>query len=78
MLSSELMARTFAAFLSITCLLTAQTPASLSLTGFSETGAADQLAREKEFDGMLSRANLQQWLKQLSAKPHHLGSPGGK
>ncbi|MCC7496899.1 MAG: M28 family peptidase [Bryobacterales bacterium] len=49
-----------------------------TLTGFSTAGAARQLELERRFDGSLNRANLDQWLKRLSARPHHLGSPAGK
>lgn len=65
-------------FLLCASLLLAQTPNSRPLTGFSETSGAGQLAREQKFDASLNRADLQQWLKRLSSRPHHLGSPAGK
>ena len=35
-------------------------------------------ALERRFDASLKRENLQAWLKQLSAKPHHVGSPASR
>jgi N-acetylated-alpha-linked acidic dipeptidase len=55
-----------------------QAPQSPSLTGYKGSSEAEQKAREKQFDSGLSRTNLQEWLKKLSARPHHLGSPAGK
>lgn len=68
----------FGVILLLVVALSAQSPAPRSLAGFSDSGAAAQLAREKIFDASIQRGNLQQWLKRLSAKPHHLGSPAGK
>ena len=48
------------------------------ITGFSAEGAKQQQALESRFDSSLNRQDLQEWLKRLSAKPHHLGSPYGK
>jgi N-acetylated-alpha-linked acidic dipeptidase len=61
-----------------TSLVASQTPPSRPLTGFDDSAGADQLAREQRFDSSLNRADLQQWLQRLSARPHHLGSPAGK
>jgi N-acetylated-alpha-linked acidic dipeptidase len=59
-------------------LLSAQAPTAQHLTGFSESAAARQIERERQFDASLSGVNLQAWMQRLSAKPHHLGSPAGK
>lgn len=48
------------------------------LLGFSETASAKEIAAEKLFDGYLSAANADQYVKDMSAQPHHVGSPGGK
>ena len=58
-------------------LLPAQAPEK-PLIGFSAESARKEFELEKQFDSNLNRANLQQWLKRLSAKPHHVGSPGSK
>lgn len=65
------------ALLASTLLLSAQAPEK-PLAGFQSGSAARELELEKQFDAKLSRANLQQWLKRMSAKPHHVGSPGSR
>jgi len=54
------------------------TAASTSMLGFNDTGAAAQRALETRFDASLNPENLRGWMKQLTAHPHHLGSPHGK
>lgn len=51
---------------------------SQSLSGFSEESSAAQVAMEKIFDASLNAENLDRWMKKLSGRPHHLGSPFGK
>lgn len=48
------------------------------LMGFSEPAAKAQLQLEKNYDGLLKASNLDGWLKRLSARPHHVGSPYDK
>lgn len=48
------------------------------LMGFTESASAKQTAIEKQFDGMLKDSNVDEYLKTMSARPHHIGSPGGK
>ncbi len=55
----------------------AQTVPEKSLMGFSD-GTSKQLDLESRFDGLLKRENLRDWMKFLSAKPHHVGSLKGK
>ncbi|MBI1783479.1 MAG: folate hydrolase, partial [Sphingobacteriales bacterium] len=52
--------------------------AQSQLKGFSSTTSADQLTLEKKFDDQLKASNVQDYLKQMSSRPHHLGSPGSK
>ena len=47
-----------------------------SIAGFSTGAVATQLLREKQFDAALKAENIDQYIKQLSAVPHHVGSPG--
>ena len=61
----------------IASLLPAQTPAP-PLAGFTSASAAQEYELEKKFDATLNRQNFDQWLKEFSARPHHLGSPAGK
>jgi len=49
-----------------------------SLLGFSEAQSRDQRSVEQKFDAILNPANLREWMKLLSARPHHLGSPYDK
>ena len=53
--------------------LAAQTAAP-ALMGFSANGAQSQKALEARFDSFLRADNLRDWMKRLSARPHHLGS----
>ena len=48
------------------------------LLGFTEKQAADQFGLETKFDGYLKAENLREWMKRLSARPHHIGSPYAK
>jgi N-acetylated-alpha-linked acidic dipeptidase len=67
---------TLAAFLSTA--LTAQTPAEPPMLGFSSANAMKERALEAQFDSSLKKDELRDWLKRLSARPHHLGSPYDK
>ncbi|HEY7511397.1 MAG TPA: M28 family peptidase, partial [Vicinamibacteria bacterium] len=51
---------------------------SSDLIGFPEGGAAVQRAREARYDAALRPADLREWMRRLSARPHHVGSPFGK
>ncbi|HEY8713138.1 MAG TPA: transferrin receptor-like dimerization domain-containing protein [Thermoanaerobaculia bacterium] len=42
--------------------------------GFTATTAVKERALESQFDALLNRDNLRNWMKRLSARPHHLGS----
>ena len=44
------------------------------MLGFSPADAAKERALEAQFDSALKRDDLREWLKRLSARPHHLGS----
>ena len=49
-----------------------------TLLGFSESSSASQRELERRFDALIDPANLGEWMKQLTAHPHHVGSPWGK
>ncbi len=49
-----------------------------SISGFSSKSAAEQFKTEQQFDAALSAKNIGATIKELSAKPHHVGSTGGK
>ncbi len=61
------------AFSVTTCFLFAQTN---TILGFSAAAAEAELAAEKKFDASLSAKNIDLLVKELSAEPHHVGSPG--
>ncbi|MFC4231297.1 transferrin receptor-like dimerization domain-containing protein [Parasediminibacterium paludis] len=49
-----------------------------TISGFSPKASAEELKTEQQFDAALSAKNIGATIKELSAKPHHVGSPGGK
>src|SRR4051812_3297929 len=69
------MRRTLIAVLLLTLTATADTPPK-TIYGFA--GPAKELALEQQFDSALNRDNMRGWMKRLSARPHHVGSPYGK
>jgi N-acetylated-alpha-linked acidic dipeptidase len=61
---------------SILVATTAVSPQAKPILGFSDP--ARQLALEAKFDAQLNRENIRSWMQDLTARPHHLGSPYGK
>ncbi len=51
---------------------------SPTMLGFSDASSQKQRALESKFDSYLKADNLRMWMKRLSARPHHLGSPYDK
>ncbi len=45
------------------------------MLGFGEKEAARQQALEARFDSLLDATNLQSWMRRMTAKPQHVGSP---
>src|SRR4029434_4812854 len=78
----DLRRQIYALILLSSCLVSiiAQTtpPGDRPLLGFDRTSTANERALEARFDASLRRENLREWLKRLSAHPHHIGSPYGK
>ena len=63
----------------LACSIFGQTaPNEKILMGFTSASSARQKSLETRFDAALKRENLRDWLKRLSARPHHVGSPYGK
>ena len=52
--------------------------AQKGISGFTEKSVAAQRQLEQKFDALLSAKNVGQKIKEYSAKPHYLGSAGGK
>jgi N-acetylated-alpha-linked acidic dipeptidase len=48
------------------------------LLGFGEEASDAQRAIEARFDELLNPADQDEWLRRLSAKPHHVGSTAGR
>ena len=48
------------------------------LDGFSEKGAMEELNREKTFDDLINAQNIGLTIRDLSSRPHSVGSPGSK
>jgi N-acetylated-alpha-linked acidic dipeptidase len=67
------------ALLLLTSLTLAQPAnAPAPILGFTADGAAKEHALESKFDAQLNRDHLREWMKRLSARPHHIGSPYDK
>lgn len=63
-------------FLLVSAPGSAQSPAKVKpLLGFDTAQIAAQYSREAQFDTQLKADNLRGWMKRLSARPHHVGSP---
>ncbi len=60
----------------LTSSITAQTVAPLM--GYTNEASKTQRSLEARFDASLKSENLREWMKQLSARPHHVGSPHGR
>ena len=62
--------------LCITALYAQTGPAGqqLPLLGFDPDGSSRERALEKQFDSVIKKDDLRDWMKRLSARPHHLGS----
>ncbi|MBI3856941.1 MAG: M28 family peptidase [Planctomycetes bacterium] len=58
--------------------LAAAPQAEPPILGFGERAAAEQRALEGRFDAQIRADNLRDWMKRLTARPHHLGSPYDK
>lgn len=69
------MKKTLAAILTgIAIAASAQQPILAS----SQSDAASPRSLESQFDALLRKENLREWMRAMTAHPHHLGSPGGK
>lgn len=66
-------------FIFITSSIFAQpTAISKTMLGFYGQRSQDQTVLEARFDAGLKTDNLRDWMKRLTARPHHLGSPYNK
>ena len=65
----------FTGLLIATSLIVAQ---NKSISGFSTSSAVQQFNWEEKYDQILKPGNVDKLIKDMSARPHHVGSPGGK
>ncbi|HEV8435757.1 MAG TPA: PA domain-containing protein, partial [Thermoanaerobaculia bacterium] len=72
------MRRILTVILALTATLAFAQPSNPPLLGFSSGSAEKERALEQQFDSQLHRDNLRDWMKRLSARPHHVGSPYDK
>ena len=59
-------------------LITACLSRAQKIQGFGESNAKSQLEYEKQFDSYLNPVSQDTWMKFMSSRPHHVGSPHGK
>jgi N-acetylated-alpha-linked acidic dipeptidase len=52
----------------------AQSVPTAAMLGFSDETFKTQRVLEEKFDSTLKNDNLRDWMKRLSARPHHVGS----
>jgi N-acetylated-alpha-linked acidic dipeptidase len=69
--------RSLVAVLLLCTLVPAQAapPDDKPLLGFDRESSERERALEARFDSLLRKENLREWMKRLSARPHHVGSP---
>jgi len=68
----------FSLFIVPFSLLLSGSSRSQALLGFDSAAAVQVRAVEKRFDSQLKADSLRLWMKRLSARPHHTGSPYDK
>lgn len=49
-----------------------------AIQGYTGEAVKKQVDLEEKYDSYLKASNLDNWMKHLTARPHHLGSPMGK
>ncbi|HTE32173.1 MAG TPA: transferrin receptor-like dimerization domain-containing protein [Chryseolinea sp.] len=49
-----------------------------TISGYTKESTEAELKSEEKFDSFLKASNLDEWMKHLAARPHHLGSAYGK
>ena len=70
--------KTIVPALLVAAVLSAASPDEKTILGFGDAQAAEQRALEGKLDAQIRPENLREWMKRLTARPHHVGSPYGK
>ena len=52
--------------------------ADSAILGYDDAASATQRETEALYDASIDTAEMDGWLRRMSAKPHHVGSPGSK
>jgi N-acetylated-alpha-linked acidic dipeptidase len=68
----------FTALVLTFCVTTTTLMAQSSVMGFADDTAKAQLKLESDYDKLLNANNLDEWMKYMTAEPHHVGSPYDK
>jgi N-acetylated-alpha-linked acidic dipeptidase len=64
---------------SITVLVLSNTIAQpKTISGYTGTSLSQQYSWEEKYDQLLKTSNIDKLIKDMSAKPHNIGSPGSK
>jgi N-acetylated-alpha-linked acidic dipeptidase len=63
---------------SVLIFITYNVNAQSKISGFSDEQATGQIKWERTFDSLVSAKNQDEWMRFLSSRPHHVGSPQGK
>lgn len=63
------------AFLYLYYISSAQPP---QISGFAGDGVTEELKTEKKFDDLINAQNIGLTIRDLSSRPHQVGSPGSK
>jgi len=69
---------TLIVFVGVANMSFAQVPKPAAIYGFTDGSSVAERSAEAAFDSFLKADDLRVWLKRLSARPHHLGSPYDK
>ncbi len=62
----------------LTCVLGAIRAEDAAILGFSADHAGRQIELEAAFDAKLDADNLRRWMREMTVRPHHAGSPQAK
>ena len=60
------------------CLSMPAMMAQSPIMGFTDEASKSQIQLEEDYDKLLTATNLDEWMKYLTARPHHVGSPYDK
>lgn len=60
------------------CMSVSNMMAQSNIMGFSDEDSKSQLQLESDYDKLLNSNNLDEWMKYMTARPHHVGSPYDK